>query len=83
MTLAGLAIICSREWVKQNSKYEFKSENLFILRLQIYISVTKKVAFLGLKDISVAECVMCVVGNLQSRLYQEVYIKYQLELVWI
>ena len=34
----------------------FVSENLFILRLQIYIDVTKKIAFLGFKDISVAEC---------------------------
>ena len=33
------------------------SENLFIVRLQIYINITKKIAFLGFKDISVAECV--------------------------
>ena len=35
----------------------FVSKNVFILRLQIYIDVTKKIAFLGFNDISVAECV--------------------------
>ena len=39
-----------------NSVCGFLCENLFILRLQIYINVTKKIAFLGFKDISVAEC---------------------------
>ena len=26
---------------------------------------------------------MCVLGNLRTPTYQEVYVKYQLELVWI
>ena len=34
----------------------FVSKNLFVLRLQIYHDVTKKIAFLGLNAISVAEC---------------------------
>ena len=34
------------------------SENLFILGLKYYIDVTKKIAFLGFKNISVAECAL-------------------------
>ena len=41
-----------------DSIYGFLSENLFIFRLKIYINVTKKIAFLGLKNISVAEYVI-------------------------
>ena len=55
--------------MKQKSKYDlvrwgisllitfgFVSENLFILRLQIYINVTKKIAFLGFKGVGVTKC---------------------------
>ena len=41
-----------------NSICGFLSENLFILRLQICINVTKMIAFLEFKGISVAECVL-------------------------
>ena len=38
-----------------NSIYRFASEKYFILRLQIYIDVIKKTAFLAFNDISAAE----------------------------
>ena len=38
-----------------NSICGFVSENLFILKLQIYTNLTKKIAFVGFKEISVAE----------------------------
>ena len=50
-----------------NSICGFVSGNLFILRLEIYINVTKKIVFLGFKDINVAECAF-----FQSQIYQEV-----------
>ena len=67
VTLVGLVVICSKECGTQNSKYDlvrwgingiygFVCENLFILRLQSYTDVTKKITFLGFKDVSVAEC---------------------------
>ena len=39
-----------------NSISGYVSENTFILNLHISIDVTKKIAFLGLRDISVTEC---------------------------
>ena len=38
-----------------NSIYRFVSENFFILRLQIYIDVIEKTAFLAFNYISAAE----------------------------
>ena len=77
-------VICSSESVKQNSKYDlvswgtyllivfciFLSENLFILRLKIYINVTKKIAFLGLRDISNVRSMQFAKSYLSGGLYK-------------
>ena len=79
MTLVGLAIICSREYIKQNSKYDlvrwgipynsiygFVSENLLILRLPICFNVTKRIVLMGLKTI--------VMLNMRSRQFTKSYL---------
>ena len=38
-----------------NSICGFPSKKLFILRLEVYVDVIKKIAFLGFNDISLAE----------------------------
>ena len=57
----------------------FISQHFFILKLEIYIDVTKKIAFVGFNEISVTECAfygICEVVFIRS-------IKYQSELFGI